>query len=248
MIVTPVKTHKITIQDKLFGILDKYITSLEENSVVAVTSKIVAIAEGRVEDIENNDKDELIKRESQYFIPREKNKYNIMVTLTNNTFVASAGIDESNANGKYVLWPKNAQSSANEIRKYLREKFGLKNLGVIITDSKTTPMRWGVTAIAIGYSGFKPLVDYIGTEDLFGRKFMVEKMSVMDSLATAAAFEMGEGAESTPIAVIKEISHIDFVDADPSEEELESLKLTMEEDLYGQLIKNAPWEKGDKAK
>lgn len=246
MIVTPVKTHKITTSDKLFDILDQYITSLEENSVVAVTSKIVAITEGSVVDIENTDKDELIKSQAQYFIPREKNKYNIMVTISNNTFVASAGIDESNANGKYILWPKDPQKSANEIRKYLREKFGIKNLGVIITDSKTTPMRWGVTAVAIGYSGFAPLVDYIGTQDLFGRKFMVEKMSVIDSLATSAAFEMGEGAESTPLAVIRDISHIDFVDADPTEEEINSLKLTMEEDLYGQLIKNAPWEKGEK--
>lgn len=246
MIVTAVKTHKISTQDKLFDVLDKYITELSENSVVAVTSKIVAITEGSVVDTATTDKDELIKSQAQYFIPREKNKYNIMVTITNNTFVASAGVDESNANGKYILWPKDAQDSANKIREYLSQKFGIKNLGVIITDSKTTPMRWGVTAISIGFSGFKPLVNYIGKKDLFGREFVFETMSVLDGLATAAAFEMGEGAESTPMAIIKDISHIEFTGQNPTQDELDSLKLTMDEDLYGQLMKSAPWEKGAK--
>lgn len=254
MKVIAVKTHKITDKDRdLFNVLDKYITHLEERSVVAVTSKIVAITEGSVVKVEDADlpagrqvKDELIKKSSQYYIPREKNKYNIMVTITDNTFIASAGIDESNANGNYILWPKNAQESANKIRKYLVNKFGKKNIGVIITDSKTTPLRWGVTAIAIAFSGFEPLVSYIGKKDLFGREFVFETMSVIDSLATAASFTMGEGAEQTPLAVITDIPHIEFTGKNPTKEELDSLKLTLDEDLYGQLLKNAPWEKGKK--
>ena len=79
MIVTSIKTHKIAPNEDLFAILDKYITQLPDKSVVAITSKIVATAEGRVIKMEDADKDELIRRESQYFIPREKNKYNIMV-------------------------------------------------------------------------------------------------------------------------------------------------------------------------
>lgn len=244
MIVTPVKTHKITSSDKLFDILDKYITSLEENSVVAVTSKIVAICEGRVVKIEGTDKDELIRKESQYFLPRDKNPYHVSLTITNNTLIASAGIDESNADGNYVLWPANAQKSANQIRQYLGEKFGVKNVGVIITDSKTTPLRWGVTAIAIAYSGFEPLKDYIGKKDLFGRKFAFEKLSIIDSLASAASVVMGEGSEQTPIAIISDIPFVKFKKGNPTEAELASLRIGIEKDLYAPFLKDVKWEKG----
>lgn len=243
MIVNSVKTHKITLADNLFDVLDKYIDKLEDGSVVAVTSKIVSITEGRVVKIENADKDELIKQESQYFLPRSTNPYNVSLTMTNDTLIASAGIDESNADGNYVLWPANPQNSANEIRQHLKEKFGLKNVGVIITDSKTTPLRWGVTAIAIAYSGIEPLIDYIGKEDLFGRKFVFEKMSIIDNFACAAAVVMGEGNEQTPIAVISDIPFVVFIDNNPEPDEL---KISLDEDLYGPILSKADWKKGDK--
>lgn len=261
MIVTAIKTHKITTKDKsLFAILDKYITSLEENSVVAVTSKIVAICEGRIVPIEqesgvprvprvsrvvlDSQKDQLIKQESQFFLPRNKNKYNVSLTITNDILSASAGIDESNANGYYVLWPKDPQKSANEIRKYLQKKFSLKNIGVIITDSKTTPMRWGVTGIAISHSGFLSLNDNIGKPDLFGRPIEHTMINVMDSLAGAATYVMGERKEQTPIAIIEDIPHIVFRKGNPTKKELDKLKITMEDDLYGEFLKKAEWEKG----
>jgi len=243
MKVTSVKTHKIISQESLFGVLDKYVTGLSENCVVAVTSKIVSITEGRVVKIEDAVKDDLIKQESQYFLPREENPYHVSLTITNDTLIATAGIDESNANGYYVLWPKNPQDSANKIREHLTKKFGLKNIGVIITDSKTTPLRWGVTAIAIAYSGFLPLKDYIGKEDLFGRKFEFEKLSIIDTFASAATVVMGEGAEQTPIAIISDIPFVEFAKENPKGNELE---ITMDEDVYGPILKGAPWKKGEK--
>ncbi len=246
MIVNSVKTHKITLQDKLFDILDKYILDLPDNCVVAVTSKIVSITEGRVIKMEGTDKDELIKSQSQYFLPRETNPYHVSLTITENNLIASAGIDESNANGYYLLWPEKPQESANKIREHLVKKFGVENIGVIITDSKTTPMRWGVTAIAIAFSGIEPIVSYIGKKDLFGREFVFETMSVIDNLASAAAFVMGEGAEQTPMAVITDIPHIQFTKRNPTQEELEKLRISVEEDLYSPILEKAPWEKGDK--
>ncbi len=248
MKVVSIKTHKISTSDNLFDVLDKYIAGLPDNSVVAVTSKIVSITEGRVVKIEDADKDELIKKESQYFLPRETNPYHVSLTISHNTLIASAGIDESNANGYYVLWPKDPQESANKIREHLVKKFGVDNIGVIITDSKTTPMRWGVTAIAIAYSGIEPLVDYIGKEDLFGRKFVFETMSVIDNLASSAAFVMGEGAEQTPISVISDIPHIVFTKRNPTQEEIDKLRISIEEDLYGPILSKAPWKKGKKSK
>lgn len=254
MKVRAIKTHKITSEDKqslpkgkdILKVLDKYIERLEEDSVVAVTSKIISICEGRIKKIdEKTDKDKLIKENSQFYLPRAISKYNISFTISNNILSASAGIDESNGNGFYILWPKNPQESANRIREYLSEKFGLKNLGVIITDSKTTPLRWGVTGICLAHSGFLELYDYVGKPDLFGRPFEYEKLNIADSLAAVAVLEMGEGNEQTPMAVISGIKHIEFQDRNPSDAELAEAKIKLEDDLFGEFINNAPWRKGE---
>ncbi len=247
MIITSIETHKVTIEDKdILKFLDKYIQGLEENSVLAITSKVVAICEGSVVAAGEIDKDKLIESESQYYLPRQENPYNVALTITENNLIASAGIDESNGNGFYILWPKNPQQTANEIRAHFRKKFKLKNLGVIITDSRTTPLRWGITAIAIGYSGIKPLKNYIGKPDIFGRNLLFTKMSIIDNLASAAALVMGEGNEQTPLAVAADLPQVEFVDENPTKQELKDLKITMEEDIYAPLLKNAPWKKGSK--
>lgn len=246
MIALPVKTRKITKKDKdILKVLDIYITKLSEKSIVAVTSKIISITEGRIVKIGDIDKDELIKRESQYYLPRADNPYNVSLTITRGTLVATAGIDESNANGYYILWPKDPQKTANKIRTYFLNRFHLKNIGVIITDSRTTPLRWGVTGIAIAYSGFKPLRNYIGREDVFGKKLEYTKASIMDSLAACAAFVMGEGNEQAPLAIIKDIPGVVFQKRNPTKKELAEIKISIEEDLYASFVKNAPWKKGN---
>lgn len=245
MIVTPIKTKKITPQDNnLFKILDQFLPEVGENSILAITSKIISITEGRIVKIGVVDKDELIEEDSQYYLPRKDNPYNVCLTITSNNLIAGAGIDESNGNGFYILWPQNPQDSANKIRSYLKDKFRLRNFGVIITDSKTTPMRWGVTAIALAHSGFVPLKDYIGKPDLFGRKFQFEKMSIIDNLASAASLVMGEGDEQTPLSLIEGLPFIEFQDRDPTEKELEELKIDLEKDLYAPLLKAVKWRKG----
>lgn len=248
MNVRAIKTHKITVGDKdILKLLEKYLIELPENSILAVTSKIVAICEGRVVPIEGTDKDKLIEEESQFYLPREENPYNVSLTITQDMLAATAGIDESNSDNTYVLWPLDPVMSANKIRKYLRERFGIKNVGVIITDSKTSPLRWGVTAMAIGYSGFEPLKSYVDTPDIFGRSFKFEKLNIADSLATSASVVMGEGSEQTPLAVITDVPFVKFVDNDASQEELAALRITMEEDIFAPIFKNINWKKGKRA-
>lgn len=245
MKVTAIKTHKITTSDKdLFAILDKYLLKLEEGSILAITSKIVSITEGRLIKMDKVDKDELIKQEAQYYLPRNLNPYNISFTITRNLLAVTAGIDESNGDGYYILWPKDPQATVNAVREYLKKRFKIKKVGVIITDSKTSPLRWGVTSIALAYSGFKPLKDYIGKKDLFARKFEFEKLSIVDSLASAVSVVMGEGAEQTPIAVINDLNFVDFQDRNPTEKELRDLIISPEEDIFGPFLKNVQWKKG----
>jgi len=141
----------------LLSILDEYVTSLTDNSVLVITSKIVAICEGKIASL-NLDKDELIQQEADWFLPGSSNRYDVCLTIKDGTLAALAGIDESNANGYYILLPKAPQDTDNQVRKYLKTKFNLKKFGVIITDSISSPLRWGVRGIALAYTvAFYPL-------------------------------------------------------------------------------------------
>lgn len=248
MIVTAIKTHKITAQDtEIKAILDKYITSLSEKSIVVVTSKIVSICEGRIhKKISEDQKDSLVKTEAEYYLPREYNQYGFMISINHNIIVASAGIDESNGNGYYVLWPKDPQKSANSIRQYFIKRFKLKNIGVIISDSKLTPLRWGVTGVALSHSGFESIYSYIDKPDIFGRKMRAEKSNIADSLATTAVVVMGEGNEQQPLAVIKDIDFVRFQDRDPTKKELDSTKISLKDDVYSSMLTSMKWKKGGK--
>ncbi len=246
MIVTPIKTHKITNKETSINkILDKYITRLADESVVAVTSKIVSICESRVVKAANSEqKDELVIKEAEYYLPREYNQYGFMITINRGILVASAGIDESNGNGYFVLWPKNPQISANKIREYLINKFKINYLGVIITDSKLTPLRWGVTGVALAHSGFRAINSYIGKPDIFGRKMRAEKTNVADALATSAVIEMGEGSEQSPLAIIEDASFVHFQNSNPTKKELKNISISIGDDVFSSLIKGVKWEKG----
>lgn len=250
MKITSLKTHKITGKDNnLFVILDKYIKDLKENSVVAVTSKIVSICEGRIIKIVSKEqRDELAKNEADYYLSRENNQYDVMITINKNIMVASAGIDISNGNGYYVLWPKDPQKNANEIREYFLKKFSLKHIGVIITDSKLTPLRWGVTGVAIAHSGFRALNSYIGKPDIFGKKLRAEKTNVADSLATAATLNMGEGKEQQPLAIIEDLDFVTFQKRNPTKKEIDKLKISLKDDIYSSLLTSVKWKKGSRSK
>lgn len=245
MQVSAIKTEKVTLGSiGLFELLNKYVRELSEGSILAITSKVISLCEGRAVPVTNSDKDELIKKEADLYLPKEENRYKLYLTIKDSILAVSAGIDESNAAGNYVFWPKDPQRTANEIREYLIKRFNLKKIGVIITDSKTTPLRWGVTGIPIAHSGFKALRDLIGTADLFGRKLKMTKIAVMDALAASAAAVMGEGAEQTPLSVITDVPFVEFQDRKPTKKELDELKIAIEDDVYGSILKRAPWKKG----
>ncbi len=246
MKVTAIKTHKITREDKdVFAVLDNYLPELAEGSVVVVTSKILSIIEGRIVKIGEVSKDQLVAEEAELYLPSSESKYNFSLTIKNSLLIPSAGIDESNGNGYYVLWPKDPQKWANDIRDYLVKRFNLKNVGVIITDSKTTPLRWGVTGAAIAHSGFSALNDQVGSPDVFGRVMQATKVNVMDGLAAAAVVVMGESSEQTPLAVIEDVPFVQFIDRNPTEGELKDLKINIEDDLYAPLLQSVEWEKGN---
>ena len=246
MRVQPLRTHKITGADRdLFAILDAHLPALAEGSVLAITSKIVAIAEGRTVPFASAEKSRLVAEQAERYLPVSASKYGVSLTITRGMLIATAGIDESNSDGHFILWPSDSQAAANAVRAYLARRFSLSRVGVVITDSKTTPLRIGVTGVALAHSGFRALNDYVGVQDLFGRALRMTKVNVMDALATGAVLVMGEGSEQTPLAVVDDVPFVQFQERDPSAAELEQLRVSLEDDLYAPLLEHAPWQRNE---
>ncbi len=246
MIIKTIKTRAlIPPRDNLLSVCKESLLGLKEKSIIVVTSKIVSIWEGRCIKIsEITDKDGLIKKEADFFIDRNDvpGKY-VILTIKNNILIPSAGIDESNANGYYILWPKNPFLSAKKIYEFLKKEHKLESFGVIISDSHTTPLRTGIMGIGIAYYGFNPLRDYRGTKDIFGRELKMSQTNIVDSLAAAAVYAMGEGAEQTPIAVIKDARNIEFWT--DKKKNKNQLAINPDTDIYAPILKNNKWKKGD---
>lgn len=203
MQIKPIKTRVFHENEDLIEFIFKYFEKIPDKSVLVITSKIIALSEGRTVKIDPrfshfDMREKIIKSESDYML---RTKYT-WLTIKDGMVMASAGIDESNANGKIILLPKSSFKTAIKIRKKLIKKYKIKNLGVLITDSRLFPLRAGIIGAAIGYAGFKGVRDYRGTKDIFGRKLKLSRTDVADSLATAAVLCMGEGKERQPLALI----------------------------------------------
>ena len=238
-----IKTHKVSTNESLESILDQYVTNLNDGDILAITSKIVSLCQGRVVEKSSVSKRDLIAREADSVLQTDYNPYDLYLTIKDNILIPSAGIDESNSNGVYILYPQNLQAVAHNVWKHLTTKFSIENLGVIITDSHTTPMRRGVTGITLGWCGFEPLCSYVNKPDIYGNFLHVTQINILDALASSAVFMMGEGAEQTPLATIRNAPKIKFTSRAPTGEEEKSVTISMEEDLYAPLLMNAKWTK-----
>ncbi len=126
-----------------------------------------------------------------------------LLTMRDGNVLPNAGVDNSNAPpGCVVLLPSDPQKSAEQIRGRLEEVFKCR-LGVIVSDSRTHPLRLGCVGIALGCSGIDPVEDIRGEKDIFGRTLNITHKAVADNLASSALLVMGEAAEQTPIALIR---------------------------------------------
>ncbi|QQG37918.1 MAG: coenzyme F420-0:L-glutamate ligase [Candidatus Kaiserbacteria bacterium] len=230
MRVEPRKTRIFREGQDLIAFIEAHVPKLKDGSVLAVTSKIVALAEGRtVSKGKGFDKKKLVRAESEWAIESYPKWW---LTVRDGAFLVNAGIDESNAAGKIVLLPKDSFAAAAKVRAALLKRYKIKRLGVIITDSHVAPLRNGVFGIALGYAGIKGIRDYRGTKDLFGRSLAVTQVNVPDALASAAALSMGEGAERQPLAIIED-APVEFRDRTNKRE----LLIAPSKDIYRRVLR-----------
>jgi len=206
-------------KDDIYELFDQHLPCLREGDILLITTKILSIHEGRCVPAAENaglkEKDKLAIKEVRYYIPRSQSpgEYSFM-TINQNVLISAAGIDKSNANGHFILWPKKPQKLLKKIWKYLRKKYKLKKLGVIAVDSYSAPLRRGTLGIAVGFYGFYPTEDYRGKKDLFGRKLRVTKTNIVDSIATFGNLLMGESDERIPLLIFRGVKFLKFTNRD----------------------------------
>jgi coenzyme F420-0:L-glutamate ligase/coenzyme F420-1:gamma-L-glutamate ligase len=245
MQVLAVRTSLIKLGDDLIEAVLQSIRKrgleLLDNDVLALSSKIVSFAEGRLarlSDVKSSRRAvllakkyaltpafaELILKEADCVIGGVAKA---VLTLNDDVFTVNAGIDNKNApEGFAVLWPKNPQYQAEYIRKEIVRRTD-KRVGVLIVDSAVAPLRMGTRGLAIGVAGFEPVKDYRRTRDLFRKEIVMTLHAVADDLASAAHSVMGESVERTPVAIIRgaPVIFLDKVDT-------ESMKIAFKECIY----------------
>jgi len=195
---------------------------LQDRDIIVVSQKVVSKAEGRVVDLSGikptpqalkiaklGRRDpryvELALREAKTIIKQVKGQ---LITETQQGWIYSySGVDLSNVSGgsAATLLPADPDQSAQRIREGL-EKLSGKRLGVIISDTCGRPFRRGDINVAIGVSGFKPILDLRGKRDIFGYKLRLKKVAVADEIASAAELVMGELNERIPVAIVRGVN------------------------------------------
>ncbi len=240
------KLPLIKINDDLIQILIKEINNqfgkLKEGDILVIAEKVIATAQGRVvklSSVKNISKEarDLAKKfqmDERYveLILREATQVlggmtHVILTKVDDFLIANAGIDQSNAGiGNVVLLPKNIKETAWNYWKILKKEFNLKDLGIIIADSRVQPLRKGTIGIAIATAGFEPIEDLRGHPDLFGRPLEITMRAIADDLASAAQFLLSEADAQTPVVLIRGANVI-FTDS-PSQ----TMEMPPEECLY----------------
>ncbi len=175
---------------------------LRDGDVIGVTSKVVAKSEGRVVPCDGTeaDKHRLIEQESVRVLRR---RGPLRITETPHGFIcANAGIDLSNtAAGTAVLLPLDPDRSARRFRAEIRRRRNV-DVAVVVTDTFGRAWRHGVTDVAIGVAGLRPVLDLRGTTDAHGRVLEATEVAVADEVASAFDLVLGKAA-STPFAVLR---------------------------------------------
>jgi coenzyme F420-0:L-glutamate ligase/coenzyme F420-1:gamma-L-glutamate ligase len=193
-------------------------TGLAGNDVLVIKHKIISKAEGRVVPLER-----VRPRKSagswgrQYGVDARvvelalleakrvvRQKSGVLITETHHGFVcANSGVDASNVDGgkSAVLLPEDPDRSATLLRSRIKNAFGV-SIAVIISDSFGRPWREGLTEVAIGVAGMKPLVDYRGRRDPHGYKLHATAEAVADELACAAGLVCGK-LSRTPVCIVR---------------------------------------------
>jgi coenzyme F420-0:L-glutamate ligase / coenzyme F420-1:gamma-L-glutamate ligase len=179
---------------------------LADGDVLAVTSKVVAKAEGRTVPLPDDPADrervlaETVAAETVRVVAR---RGRLVIAETRTGLVgANALVDASNAGGdRLVLLPADPDASAARLRAAIEELDG-HDVAVVVTDTLGRPWRLGQTDVAVGLAGMGALDDWRGRADGDGRPLEVTEVAVADEAAAAADLVKGK-ASRVPAALLR---------------------------------------------
>ncbi len=216
--LTPVTAPAKSSRFDVVELIDRRVgAKLKDGDVLVISSKFVAVSEGRVVRLSGVKAGaeakglakkyrmdprlcELVVRESDRVIGGVPG---FLLTSKDGLLTPNAGIDKSNVkHGTVVLYPERPEESAWRIREGLRFARGVR-VGVVICDSRLSPTRRGTTGVAVAASGVEAVLDMRGRKDLFGNVLKVTAQGVADDLSSAAEILMGESDEATPIVLVR---------------------------------------------
>lgn len=227
MELIPLKSPLIQVNTNLIEIIEEILIRqnlvLKERDILVITSKVVALVEGRIVNLEEINVTEAVKdipearfvqslgKRSDAFkqlVLNEADRFldgeNVYLTLKNKILIPHSGIDLSNApDGIAILWPEDSFLSAEKICNLFKKKFKLNDFGVLIIDSHCQPLRTGVVGIALGWHGIVGVEDERGKKDLYGKILNVTQKNSADQLASASSLLMGESDESIPFVLVQ---------------------------------------------
>jgi dehydro coenzyme F420 reductase / coenzyme F420-0:L-glutamate ligase / coenzyme F420-1:gamma-L-glutamate ligase len=180
--------------------------ALADGDVLAVTSKVVAKAEGRLVPLPADPAErervhrETVAAETARVVAR---RGRLVIAETRHGLVgANALVDASNAGGdRLVLLPADPDASAARLRRAIRERDG-HDVAVVVTDTLGRPWRLGQTDVAVGLAGMGALDDWRGRADGDGRPLEVTEVAVADEVAAAADLVKGK-ASRVPVALLR---------------------------------------------
>ena len=192
--------------------------SLKAGDILVIKHKIVSKAEGRLVNLSAIRPSTASRRWAREhgLDPRvtqvalaESNRVvrkgrGVLITETRHGLVcANSGVDVSNVDGGVhaLLLPEDPDRSAARIHRALKKHLRL-SIPVIITDTFGRPWREGLTEVAIGIAGMRPLHDDRGRRDPHGYKLRVSLEAVADEVACAAGLACGKLAR-TPACIIR---------------------------------------------
>ncbi len=217
--VIPVKaSRKDGPFDLYHDVIDLLKDKIVDGDIIVISSKYVANSQGRIlnlaDTVPSADAESLsrkYKMASKFaeIILRESDMIfggvsGFILASSDGVLAPNAGIDKSNVkSGKVILYPDESYKVAENLKRRLYLEMGI-HIGIIIVDSRLMPARSGTTGIAIACAGFEPVHDMRGQIDLDGNPLKVTLKATADNLASIANHRMGEGAESTPIAIVRD--------------------------------------------
>ncbi len=192
--------------------------SIVNGDIIVFAQKIISKAEGRIVKLSeitpstfaikfakewNKDPRmvEVVLSESKRIVKMDKGR--LIAETKHGIICANAGVDASNVSGgdTVTVLPIDPDQSAKKLAEGFKEKLGVE-VAVIITDTVGRPWRDGLTEIAIGCWGMKPLKDYRTKLDLKGYELKATLIAVADEIAGAAGLVMGK-SDSVPVVVVR---------------------------------------------